>query len=190
MPPSMLKSVGEGRDGPVNESGRKAVGGLGEEPLRRARVLPPQAGLRGTMMRLIQDQALSVIRERDRRRLRAMAGVLALGCVLVSGVLGYVWLQVHRVRVSYELDDLRSLRADVEQQNRKLRLELLSLRSYARVDSAARQLGLRDPAPDQIRLARELVTREPDAAETAMVHAARIDGAEPSPVRPEAILRR
>jgi cell division protein FtsL len=120
------------------------------------------------MTRLIQDQASAVIRERDRRRLRAMAGVLGFGGLLVSGVLGYVWLQVHRVRVSYELEDARSLRAEVEQQNRKLHLELLSLRSYARVDSAARQLGLREPAPDQVRLAREFTTRAPGAAETAL----------------------
>ncbi|MGH7264028.1 MAG: hypothetical protein ACREMB_04120 [Candidatus Rokuibacteriota bacterium] len=109
------------------------------------------------MTRAIHDQASSVVRERDGRRLRVMAGVLCLGAVLVGCVLGYVWLQVQRVRVSYELEDLRGLRAEVEEQNKKLRLELLSLRSYARVDSAARRLGLTEPAPDQVRLAREFV---------------------------------
>jgi cell division protein FtsL len=92
-----------------------------------------------------------------------MAGVLCLGGLLVGGVLGYVWLQVQRVRVSYELEDLRALRADVEEQNKKLRLELSSLRSFARVDSAARRLGLTEPGRDQVRLAREFVSR--DAAE-------------------------
>ena len=103
------------------------------------------------------DQALSIVREPDRRRLRAMAGVLCLGGILVGGVLGYVWLHVQRVRILYELEDLRSLSADVEEQNRRLRLELLSLGSFARVDSAARQLGLREPERDQVRLAREFV---------------------------------
>ena len=113
------------------------------------------------MTRLIQDQASAVVRERDRRRLRAMAGVLCLGCVLVGAVLGYVWLQVQRVRVSYELEDLRALRAEVEEQNRKLGLELLTLRSFARVDSTARRLGLREPRRDQVRLAREFVVPQP-----------------------------
>jgi cell division protein FtsL len=122
------------------------------------------------MMRLMQDQASSVVRERDRRRLRAMAGVLGLGGILVGGVLGYVGLQVQRVRVTYELEDLRRLRQDLEEQNRKLRLEVLSLRSLARVDSAARRLGLTQPARDQVRLAREFV---PDGGDGTPVRAAR-----------------
>jgi hypothetical protein len=107
---------------------------------------------------LMRDQTSSLVRERDRRRLRAMGAVLALGGLLVGGVLGYVWLQVQRVRVSYEMEDLRALRADVEEQNRKLRLELSSLRSYARVETEARRLGLTEPARDQVRLAREFFT--------------------------------
>ena len=117
--------------------------------------------------RFMHDQAGSVIRERDRRRLRAMAGVLCLGSLLVGGVLGYVWLQVQRVRVSYELADLRAVRTDVEEQNRRLRLELSSLRSLARVDSVARRLGLTEPARDQVRLAREFVTPEPGTPASA-----------------------
>ena len=114
------------------------------------------------MTRLIQDQSTTIVRERDRRRLQAMAGMLCLGCVLVGGVLGYVWLQVQRVRVSYGLETLRASRTRLEEQNRKLQLELASLRAFARVDSAARRLGLTAPAPDQVRLAREYVA--PDGA--------------------------
>jgi cell division protein FtsL len=121
------------------------------------------------MTRFMQDQTASVVRERDRRRIQAMAGVLYLSGVLVFGVLGYVWFQVQRVRLSYELDDLRSLRADVEEQNRKLHLEIASLRAFARVDSAARRLGLTQPTADQIQMAREFVVddRADAAARTA-----------------------
>jgi cell division protein FtsL len=112
------------------------------------------------MTRLIHDQSSAVVRERDGRRLRAMAGVLCLGCVLVGAVLGYVWLQVQRVRVSYRIEALRASRTRLEEQSRKLQLELASLRAFARVDSAARRLGLTPPAPDQVRLAREYVAPE------------------------------
>ena len=80
--------------------------------------------------------------------------------LLVAAVLGYVWVQVQRVRVSYETEALRSTRGRLEEQNRKLQLELASLRAFARVDSAARRLGLAPPGPDQIRLAREYIAPE------------------------------
>jgi cell division protein FtsL len=120
------------------------------------------------MNRVIDEQAGSIVRERDRRRLRAMIGALGLGGLLVGGVLGYVWLQVQRVRVSYELEDLRALRTDVEEQNKKLHLELYSLRSFARVDAAARRLGLTEPAPEQVRLAREFLS--PRSADELAAH--------------------
>ena len=124
------------------------------------------------MTRLIQDQSTTFVRERDRRRLRAMAGMLCLGCVLVGGVLGYVWLQVQRVRVSYGLETLRASRTRLEEQNRKLQLELASLRAFARVDSAARRLGLTPPAPDQVRLAREYVAPDEATRSTSLRAAA------------------
>jgi cell division protein FtsL len=86
-----------------------------------------------------------------------MASVLHLAVILVGGVLGYVWIQLQSVRTSYELEDLRSLRAEMGEQNKKLHLELASLRAFARVDSAARRLGMTQAAPDQVRLAREFV---------------------------------
>ena len=136
------------------------------------------------MTRLIHDQAASVVRERDGRRIRAMGGVLCLGCALVGGVLGHVWLQVQRVRVSYELEDLRTLRAEVEQQNKKLHLEVASLRSFARVDSAARRLGLTQPASDQVRVAREFVAPETAERDASLRTAAKDDVMTSSRARP------
>ena len=124
------------------------------------------------MTRLIQDQSSTVVRERDRRRLRAMAGMLCLGCVLVGAVLGYVWFQVQRVRVSYGIEALRTSRTRLEEQNRRLQLELASLRAFARVDSAARRLGLAPPAPDQIRLAREFIAPDGSGRSTSLRAAA------------------
>ncbi len=135
------------------------------------------------MTRLTWDQASSVVRERDRHRIRAMAGVLGLTGLLVTGVLGYVWLQVQRVRVTYELEGLRSLKTQIDEQNRKLSLELASLRALARVDSAARRLGLTQPTPDQVRLAREFLA--PDSLPGGVAsRTAATDDVRPSRGRP------
>jgi cell division protein FtsL len=125
------------------------------------------------MTRFMRDQASTVVRERDRLRIRAMAGVLCLSGFLVVGVLGYVWLQVQGVRVTYQREALRTLRAQIEERNRKLSLELASLRAFARVDSAARKLGLTEPTRDQVQLAREFVVPENRPGEVAFRTAAK-----------------
>lgn len=86
-----------------------------------------------------------------------MGAALALVAVLVGGVLGVVWMKVQQVRVSYRLDDLRTLRTDVEKLNRQLKVELATLTALARVESRATGLGLAPPAAGQVRLAREYV---------------------------------
>ena len=116
------------------------------------------------MTRLVVDQSVSVIRERDTRRLRAMLGVLGLAGLLVVTVLGYVTVRLQGIRASYELEDLRTLRSEVAEGNRKLRLELASLRAFARVDGEARRLGFTAPAHDQVQLAREFASSSELAA--------------------------
>lgn len=86
-----------------------------------------------------------------------MGAALALVAVLVGGVLGVVWMKVQQVRVSYRLDDLRTLRTDVEKLNRQLKVELATLTALAQVESRATGLGLAPPAAGQVRLAREYV---------------------------------
>jgi hypothetical protein len=69
-----------------------------------------------------------------------------------------VGLKAHQVRLSYRLDALRTARADAEELNRRLSVELASLRSLARIeDKARRELGMVAPGRDQVVLAREFV---------------------------------
>jgi cell division protein FtsL len=96
--------------------------------------------------------------EPDRPRLRAMALAVAVGALLTSGVLGVVGLKAHQVRLSYRLDALRAARVDAEELNRRLGVELATLRSLARIeDKARRELGMVAPGRDQVVLAREFV---------------------------------
>jgi cell division protein FtsL len=104
------------------------------------------------------QEAARFHRERDRHRLRAMGMAAALGAVLMTGFLGVVGLKAHQVRLSYRLDVLRTARAEAEELNRRLGVELDTLRSLARIeDKARRELGMVAPGRDQVVLAREFV---------------------------------
>ena len=73
----------------------------------------------------------------------------------------------------------RALRTQLDERNRKLGLELASLRAFARVDSAARKLGLTEPTKDQVQLAREFLA--PDAQAGGVAFRAAQNGTMTSP---------
>jgi len=108
---------------------------------------------------LVEGQGIARFhRERDRRRLRAMASGLLGAALLVALVVGVVELRIQQVRLSYRLDGLRANRLLLEEGRGQLRVELDSLRSLARIEGKARtELGMAPPTRDQIQLAREFV---------------------------------
>ncbi|HXG15595.1 MAG TPA: cell division protein FtsL [Calidithermus sp.] len=96
-------------------------------------------------------------REPDPRARRTVARALVAGFALVLAGLIVVGLRVHQVQLGYRLDRLAAERARLEQRLRELEMEVATLRSPARIESRARQLGLVPPGRDQVRLAREYV---------------------------------
>ena len=105
-----------------------------------------------------QHEAVRRHRESDRRRLRSMANAVVGAGLAVTLVLGVVGLRVQQVRLSYRLDALRQARADIEETNRRLRVEMATLKSLSRIEGKARtELGMVAPGRDQVRLAREFV---------------------------------
>jgi len=112
----------------------------------------------GQEHRARQQEAVRRHRVSDRRRLRSMAGAVlgaALGVLLVLGIVG---MRVQQVRLSYRLDALRQSRAEIEETNRRLRVEVATLKSLSRIEGKARtELGMVAPGRDQVRLAREFV---------------------------------
>ena len=118
-----------------------------------ARAFPAGAGLVG------RQEVARFHRDRDRRRLRAMAGGLLGAAVLVALVVGVVELRVQQVRLSYRLDELRAAKAELGETRSRLRVELATLTSLARIENKARtELGMVPPAGHQVRLAREFVS--------------------------------
>jgi cell division protein FtsL len=86
--------------------------------------------------------------------------MLALGgaLVVVACALAVVGLRVQSVHLGYRLDALRAERTELTMLLRQLEVELATLRSPARIESRARELGLTTPGREQVRLAREFVT--------------------------------
>jgi len=112
----------------------------------------------GHQHRARQPEAVCRHRVSDRRRLRSMATAVVGAGVAVLLVLGVVGLRVQQVRLSYRLDALRQGRAELEETNRRLRVEMATLKSLSRIEGKARtELGMVAPSRDQVRLAREFV---------------------------------
>ncbi|HYB43825.1 MAG TPA: cell division protein FtsL [Candidatus Methylomirabilis sp.] len=134
-----------------------------------------------------EQQAARFHRERDRRRMVAMGRALIGAVVLVSLVLGVVALRVQQVRLSYSLDVLRGIRAELEETRSRLRVERASLTALARVEVRAREeLGMVPPARDQVRLAREFV---PAGGGLSMISPLTAAAEDPVPQGPGAVER-
>jgi cell division protein FtsL len=96
-------------------------------------------------------------REQDPRVRRSVALALGGAVLLVTSALGLAGLRLEQYHLAYRLDQIRGERGRLERTLRELEVEVATLRSPARVQTRARQLGLVSPGPEQTFLAREYV---------------------------------
>jgi len=70
---------------------------------------------------------------------------------LIVSSLFFVWSRIQTIQLGYEISNaLKEGRALVET-NKKLRLEMATLKSYARIERiATEELGMSKPRPDQV----------------------------------------
>jgi len=98
-----------------------------------------------------------LVRQRDRRRLRELAWVVATALPLALALLGYTWLQLETLRVGYRVEALEQRVHKLAQIERQLRLEAAHLAHPERLARrAADELGLRPPAVEQVIFLEEL----------------------------------
>jgi cell division protein FtsB len=75
-----------------------------------------------------------------------------LGGVVALFFLFYIFQHFKCIDLSFQLEDLKTRRAQVAQLNSELKLEIANLRDPMRIDvMARRQLGLTEPLPTQMR---------------------------------------
>jgi len=83
--------------------------------------------------------------------LRECARVVALGGLIALGAFLYAWQHFETIQLRYQLESLRSERAQTNELNQELKLEIAGLRAPERIDMIARrQLGLTAPVPGQV----------------------------------------
>ena len=103
-----------------------------------------------------------IVREVDERRLREqwrslVVAVLCVGVVLFSG-----WQRIELLQHGYRVEQMQKARADEEEINRHLRLEIETLKSPQRIESlATNQLHLVAPTTGAAIIIERIVPSEP-----------------------------
>jgi len=83
--------------------------------------------------------------------LRECARVVLLGGLIALCAFLYAWQHFETIQLRYELESLRSERAQATELNQELKLEIAGLRAPGRIDVIARrELGLTAPVPGQV----------------------------------------
>jgi cell division protein FtsL len=71
--------------------------------------------------------------------------------VFMGSSIGYVWSNFERTQIGYDLSQLKQEEMRLTETNRKLRLELATLKSAKNLEALATQkIGLKLPSPEQI----------------------------------------
>jgi cell division protein FtsL len=90
-----------------------------------------------------------IVREVDEARQRQIWRSLWVGGLLVAVLLFSAWQNLELVQHGYQLQRLQQQHADEIEINRRLTLELETLRSPERIEDLARKLNLITPPPDR-----------------------------------------
>jgi cell division protein FtsL len=70
---------------------------------------------------------------------------------LIGGGLFYVWSRIQAIQFGYEISNAIKAGRGLSEENKKLRLEIATLKSYARIEKfATGELGMFKPRADQV----------------------------------------
>jgi cell division protein FtsL len=70
---------------------------------------------------------------------------------LVGGSLFYVWSRIQVIRLGYEISSALKEEKTLTEVNKRLRLEIATLKSYARIEKfAVEELRMAKPKPEQV----------------------------------------
>jgi len=91
-----------------------------------------------------------IVKADDPERRREMRSFTATMSILFLLVMVYVWQHFSAIEVGYQVETQKHQVAQMQEQNRQLRLTEAQLSDPGRIDQIARQLGLDAPQPGQV----------------------------------------
>ncbi len=125
-----------------------------------------------------RQQNSHVMRHADRRTLTRLALLLGCGLVLAGGFLYASGLHFAALRFGYQTETLRREREHLLAEQRRFLLEREEAASPARLERAARQLGMQPMQAQQIDPLRAARTRSEEKQALAMNHPASVPATE------------
>ncbi len=70
--------------------------------------------------------------------------------IFMGSGIGYVWSNYEGTQIGFDLSRLQQEERTIKEVNRKLKVELATLKSTEYLEKAAKALGLKEASPDQI----------------------------------------
>jgi cell division protein FtsL len=95
-------------------------------------------------------EELQMVKTMNRSTNRILFFILLL-LFLIGGSLFYVWSRIQVIQLGYELSNALKEERALAEANKRLRLEIATLKSYTRIEKfAVEELRMAKPKPDQV----------------------------------------
>jgi cell division protein FtsL len=91
-----------------------------------------------------------IVRERDRQRFRELLAVFALGVPIGLFLLLFTWQNLEVIRLGREATHLQTVRKQIDEENKRLQVELDRLTALESVQKRANELGFAKTEPTAI----------------------------------------
>ncbi len=88
-----------------------------------------------------------IVRERDRQRFRELLAVFFLGVPIGLFLLLFTWQNLEVIRLGRQATELQKVRKAIDEENKRLQVELDRLTALASVQKQAGELGLSKTEP-------------------------------------------
>ena len=91
-----------------------------------------------------------IVRERDRQRFRELLAVIFLGIPIGLFLLLFTWQNLEVIRLGRQATELQKVRRQIDEDNKRLQVELDRITALESVQKRATEMGLQKTEPSAI----------------------------------------